>query len=403
MVSKKLDIVKEPIFDSRDWWIEGDKAWFISGWTNQLFEYDFNTNICSLITSISSSKEAEAREYIRCFKYETKIVCLPNRGTDIIIFDLENSEFRKIIIGDFVNESQYIVGFWIIDNILYTLSAGINRIIEIDIIEEKIINMYKVVGDMDPWGTRACLCEECIFIPIGNNIIYEFSIRNKTGRIRELPQEIQGLHSITYDGSSFWLSGKTRQLFIWDRNNGIVDIFTDFPNDFGVYDFEHKKTEVCDCKRVDYDTRTFLDIVDTKDYLLCIPFHANHILIIDKKEKQSMPIVCEAENIYSIQKNILKCRFLFLYVRADRYLGVFYLKDEAILEIDVVDSSIKRRNINLSMEDMVAYANGKKNMLVDSLDFDTYIFAEMLQHGMKSISGNKKQIGKTIHEKINCF
>ena len=163
----------------------------------------------------------------------------------------------------------------------------------------------------------------------------------------ELSMIHSGLRTLTECGGKFWLSGRKKEIYIWEKEKNNFKILNSFPKGFGIYNFENKSDKLLDCESKEYGTFTFLTSIPAGDYIWFIPFQTNQILYIDKitNEINAFEIQEEDEDIKSIKSREMNCKYILQYIIKERYIGLYSLKNETILEIDAETMEIKRRGL----------------------------------------------------------
>ena len=165
--------------------------------------------------------------------------------------------------------------------------------------------------------------------------------------------------------------------------------------------FSDKYGEILDCKVERYEEPTFIESVPTDKYIWFIPFRTNEILYLslETNEIREFIIADEEETVYSLKNRILDHKYLLEYVKDDRYIGLYSLKNEHILEIDA--NTLAYRLLPFTIDDacLEMYIN---HLLLDGRKMDKTIFAKM----MKGSSQNKVKekvynVGKQINTKMS--
>lgn len=322
---------------SDNWQIEGDKAWFVSGMHNILICLDLNTKECASAVSIPEEALSKCRLTPYCMKCGDDIFCMPDTGKSIWIYNLKENGFSEIVLQNPEKVRLTIYDFWMHDNKLFAVSNGLGRIIEIDIKNRKLETSYMLCED----GIRKS-------IKVGTDIysllkdkaeICQFDLIKKTVTTYKLPDTGRKYSTFCFDGEKFWLSGYGKEIYIWKKNENTLKTITGFPKDFGIYNFSKETNGEIDCVKKEYELPAFLFSVAAGDYVWFIPFQTNKIMYADKKTYQLHAFEVDGENETKqslLGRIALGSKYILEYVREDRYIGLFSIKNNYILEIDAI-------------------------------------------------------------------
>ena len=332
---------------SDNWYIEDKKAWFIDGQKDILFYLDLESNECEYIASIPEPNPNKFRLTPRCMKIGNEIFCMPDNGDNIWVYNIEDSNFYKINIKNLSKDSISITDFWQYDNKLFMLATGLKKIIEIDIGKKVITNYYEVCDKTeDKIAKHVRLASDIYCISASSNKIYQFNFKSRNIIVHEIPDGKGNFFAIAYDGQKFWLSNYSREIYVWNKESNSVKILKDFPEQFGNYTIEGNGENFLDCTTDVYETPAFIEIMALGQYIWFIPFRTNKIIYVDKDSYEifSFDIENEIETENTLNFRPLSHKYLLEYVRNNRYLGLFSLKNNYIIEIDTLEmrSEIKK-------------------------------------------------------------
>lgn len=154
-----------------------------------------------------------------------------------------------------------------------------------------------------------------------------------------------GFHSICFDGIDFWLSGYRKEVYVWNKESNTLKTIANFPQQFGIYNFDGQGKELLDCVSYEYDTPTFIDSVAIGQYIWFIPFKTNKIVCVDKdtQEIKFFEIDDEEDTEVSLKENYLHHKYLLQCVIEDRYLVLYSIKNNCILEIDTSEGKVEKK------------------------------------------------------------
>lgn len=402
--------VKDDLFIWGDnWWIEEGRAWFVWGMENVLFCMDLITGQCESAVCIPDTNSKTFRLVSNCLKCGDNIFCLPGTGNHIWIYDLKCRKFSNIYI-DNPSRCQLGFDFWLYDNKLWAVSANeFRKVLEIDTIHKKIEKYYTICEE----GTlaRSVMVNSSIYtLALDTNQIYEFDVRTKEIVVYALPDIKGKLWTVCFDGEKFWMSGFQKEIYVWDQNTNMINTITDFPEGFGVYDFTRETaTGEADCMSENYEYHMFNFSVLAGNKVWFIPYNANKILYADKgmHELHSFDIDEENETKESIMaRTSLGYKYLLGYVKDDRYLGLFSIKNNCMLEIDAVEMrySYKRYDYcaGIGNDCLKAYAKQRDGIFYEGVLWHRNVYKELIRvKNVESQNIGGCNIGKEIYKETS--
>lgn len=106
---------------------------------------------------------------------------------------------------------------------------------------------------------------------------------------------------------------------------------------------DEKQKYNLDCEYYENNLPIFLNLISTKDSIWFIPFKANKIVYVDKETGKIniFEIKDEEEREGWILKNKMEAKYILQYVIDNRYIGLFSLKNNCIVEIDTIERRIE--------------------------------------------------------------
>lgn len=405
-----------------NWWIEGNRAWFVSGMHNMLFDVNLETNECESAVCIPEEADSKFRLTSLCIKCGDDIFCLPDVGNNIWVYSICSGTFSKISIRNPDKTRLGLRDFWKYGNKLFAVSNGLGKIIEINISERRIDNYYELCGEESAAkGVKDGAFEDKIkkSIRAGRSIyslsnpygvVCRFDLMTKKIVAYNIPDIGRRFYAFCFDGEKFWLGGYRKEIYVWDKEKDAIAIIDGFPKGFGIYDFSEDTDGKADCESEEYETPAFLYSLAVGGYVWFVPFKTNKIIYGDKKTHEirvfEVPEEDETrENL--IGRRDLPCKYILEYVKGDRYIGLFSLKNNCILEIDAVEKTYRIKHYDLSAKCMDAMIDiYYEPVLHESSRAHRRIFKHILiERGMAEVGGTignagTANTGKSIHEAI---
>lgn len=345
--------LENEIFWSDSWWLERESAWFIGGGNGVLFRYDFKDGNCSEIAQIPASEKTQIRLCTGCVKYGTNIICIPDYEKFIWIFSLTNNSWEKINVGGLGNIRLSCTPYTVYQESIYMYSMELRQIIRFSLKEMTIVDYITISTDNEEiFSLGKFVGEKFIIFSQKYSDIYELNLENLSTERIKLPMPVNcQISTISYAENKFLLCGKKKELYLWDKVKRKLEIIKDFPKNFGEYDFEIKNDHILDCEKIEFKERTFSRIIKAGNYFWMIPYQTNKVLYfnVQLQKLNVFDIEEEDETAQSLEKNFMKNKFFVEYVRENRYIGLYSLKNEWMIEIDCVKLQYRLLPVKLDM------------------------------------------------------
>ncbi len=396
-----------PFVWSGNWWIEGNKAWFVSGEYNNLHCVDFDSQECEFEAEIPVHVLGRFRVTPRCIKYIDKIFCIPDRGECIWVYKKREDKLIKI---DLINPNHVrleIIFWWIDDDKMFIISEGLKQLFELDARTEKIVNSI-ALREKEKIVKRIMSEKVLYSLSAESNQISCFNLNSKKTILYTLPDIVEKVNTICFDGRKFWMSGYGKKLYIWDKNKNEIETIEDFPYGFGIYSLNEKTDDILDCKTEHYEYPTFSYSVEVGEYIWFIPYLTNKILYVSKDtyKMESLEIEDEIETMESLRtRNAIEGKYVLEYIRENRFIGIFSQKNRNIFEIDTKELGIKRKNFHFSydcyrkMIDVLRRDIFYENKLIN---INSYFNGWLEIEGQK-VALNTESVGQKIYSKMNIW
>lgn len=394
---------------SDNWYIEENKAYFCGTVLNAVFCVDLITQICDFIAWFPESDITGSRQNPYCIKRGKQIFCLPGAGKSVWIYNIQQKEWEKIEIGHEAQLYLYNKAFYSNKNdIIWLFEDETGRVLKINFETKKLEKEFLVSNKYgnDIYG-------ECIFVQnklycVVNNTIKCIDLNSEEIIIYEEEDFKANLFTICYDGVNFWLSGYCKEIYVWNPELGIVKVITDFPSQFGFYHFPSMGQVYIDCNTYYVeDDPFFYESVVLGKYVWFIPSQSSSIIYIDREtyEVNQLDIMEEQETVDSL-KRVFACKYLLEYVRSERYIGLYSIKNCWFFEIDTIELCVKNRAYKLSDETIFTIAsaygyNKGKIFFQEKRRIDSIFFSERLKRSIEIADNSFKNIGKTIYDNLD--
>jgi hypothetical protein len=346
---KKINLYAEgkEFIWSDNWWIDNDGIWFVSGDMNRLFFMDKSRNEAIYVSRIPSSNTQEFRKYPRCLRKDNIVFCFPDEGESIKCYSLEDFSWKSIHINNPDKVRLSCSNMWTVQDKLYIVSVGLKQVIEFNIDTLQIDEYYNI--DAKGISGSVLVGNDIYMVDCLSNSVFKFNCLEKNDEKYLLSGIDDKIQTICFDGNNFWLSGRKKKLYIWQKEINKVGTIDSLPANFGMYNFNGMYQKLLDIQREAFETPLFLYSVMAYEYIWFIPFQTNEIIYVSKNtyEISIFPLEMEEQTEENIKEQLLGHKYLLEYVRENRYIGLFSLKNKWVFEIDAKNLTYKRMNYKL--------------------------------------------------------
>lgn len=388
---------------SENWFIENEKAWFVLGMHNILCCLNLNTNMCEMVEHIPNGTLSEYRLMSCCIKFHSSIYCLPANGSSIWVYDLDSYSFSEICINNSEKVFLSVYDLWEYDNKIFAVSIGLKQIIEINAIEKKVENYYVLCNKGSI--ARSVKVGTLIYtLSGGAEEIYIFDLITKKITVYTCSDIGRKFNTICFDGKDFWLSGYNKEIYVWNEQKNEITIITDFSSEFGIYSFEVDKAGKVDYITDNYNLPAFLYSAVVGEKVWFIPFQTNKIMYADKENHHlyTFEIDEEIETKEScLERTFSRAKYILEYIKEDRYLGLFSIKNNKVLEIDAKELKYEWCNYCFSDECLTKYSRLIGNVFYEENVWDRENYNRILHlDDYKLQSINRTSVGTSIYNKV---
>lgn len=393
------------IIECQTMYVDKDLAWGCGQKCNALFQFDLKEDSVEYLTDFPDYSIGGVWRKRGCLRHNDDIWCFPIFGEDIWVFHLAGRELKKIDITNPQKKQLIVLDFFFYEGAVFVISCGLVQILKIN------ANTYQVekVWDLEQECHINVLDGKSILV--GNRIymlscgcIYEFLIPAGTLKKYQIADAEEGLFTICDDGNSFWLSGKSRALYRWDRETGKIEKRSDFPDDMGIWQFSEMGQASLDVTSEIYQNVLFDSAVFVKDKIWFIPCQANKIIYIEKDTGLLKSYEMENEE----ETDATWCRtdrykYWLVYVREDRFIGLFSAKNQYLVEIDTELMQTNRRRFRIKDEKALwkRYLDGKVSISErNPQGLSEFLFRVCHMENSEADEQNQGTVGKEIYQCI---
>lgn len=345
---------------SDGWCIDEEEIWFMAGNLDILFSMDNLDGGVTLVDAIPSGEICSFRCHPRCVKKGDSIFCLPDIGEDIWCYHLSDGSWTRICVENPESVRLSCVTAVFYRDKLYIVSVGLKQIIELDVHRENIDHYYDLLGGDEQRIAGSVQVKDCIYIVAYNPAcIYKFNFSDKEIQVYPLLDIDDQLQTICFDGKKIWLSGRRRNVYIWEEDIEKITVLNDLPDSLGIWNFSGKYKQLLNYIEDLADAPLFFDSISVGQYVWFIPSQTNEILYVDKDtfEIKVFPLEGEEQTEGDVRTQLLRHKYLVEYIKDNRYIGLFSLKNKWVLEIDCWNLTYKVLDCRISA-DVISHIYG---------------------------------------------
>ncbi len=360
---------------SNNWWLEDNKAWFIIGEKNILCCFNMNNKECEVMVNIPDRCSAKFRSVLYCMKYQNDVYCFPVSGKSIWVYNIESDIFSEIAIENIYNEPLEIHDFWEFDGKIFALSLKLGQIFEINTKEKMIENYY-------------ILCKEggiARSVKVGTTIyslsgkfekIYKFDLVTREIVTNKFPHIGRKYNTICFDGKNFWMGGYRKEIYLWNEEKNTLDIYSGFSQ--GDLSMAHDANYISE----ENDMPVFLFFVTAGKYNWFIPSQMDEIIYVERESHKLFTFII-AEEMQSKEgspgKEEVNTRYILEYVRENRYLGLFSIKNNQIVEIDTEKLTYRWCNYFIGNRSLEKYTELVDYILYENNVWDRDVYKKLIR------------------------
>ena len=191
---------------------------------------------------------------------------------------------------------------------------------------------------------------------------------------------------------------------LYEKNK--IKILNNFPTQFGMYDFSKNSTGKVNNILDEYKFPIFLYSIVVGKSVWFIPYLTNKIIYIDQESFVLQVFEIEEENETKesiLERTDLCYKYLFEYVKDNRYIGLFSIKNNCILEIDTFEQRYKYKQYDYCMSEacIEEYVKCYGNIFYECNLRDIEIYTILLkQKRIYTPEKNIKSVGSDICKTI---
>lgn len=387
--------------------IDGNEAWLVDRNENALYKADLSKDECDLVSMVPTpfSIDKDPLPFYRinsyCYKKESCIFLMPDRGESILIYDLDKKKISKIEINNPLSVRLSIHDFWEENGKLWAVSHGLGKILLIDINKKTIAEYYDIFDNPNILpGHEAKKVGNCIFnVSRNSNMICEFNIASREKKNYEIHGLTEGMYTICYDNTNFWLSGISGKIYLWDKEKKKITELNEYPKDLKIY-----KEEVGKIEEIGFPLEQEIPIF-YKSFLLgkfvCfLPLNSNQalcnkLLCVNREDFHMISIALNEE------KDNTTGLYTLEYIKENRIAGILCERNNLISEFGVNLNIIKKKFLKKKDQTALMQKNiALYGMNIEATNLALKEYRKAIQDFEEIELEKKYDFGKLIFDKM---
>ena len=203
--------------------VEGNKGWFNSILSNELYEVDFEKQEIKFLDYIPDSC-SPFRAYAQCVKHEDSIYLFPNTAKDVYRFDLSFQKWEcfEQHVFDSVRASNVVI--CIRDSRVYLFSVLLASVMVFDLNEKEYIHSFTIGKEEDEIIGRVIYSGGKLLVTIRNKpCIYIIDPFDDVVKKRTILCNSSGFTQVCSIDDELWISGKEKKIYRIFRDDSVKE------------------------------------------------------------------------------------------------------------------------------------------------------------------------------------
>lgn len=345
-----------------------------------LFKLNVKEHVYDFITFLSNDNII-LRRNPNIIQRDGILYLFPDTATEIIKYEIENSEISYIKIKNTENTRLSIYISFFYKNEIVFVSEGTKKIYSLNLETSNVIEIYDlkdVIGD-GKLSKSFCVVESELFLLIPNKkMICSYRLDTGVVDIKILPNEFTG-NAIEYYDGYFYISGTTSEIIVIKHNSFKQVATIQIPDNCKICSFENHKVQMYDLHTHEGERYLFKEIRTVGDKLIFIPYYLDKILIYRIKEDKIINLQVEApiQGKKLLENEGIVCRGGC--VCLDSHYLVYSSIYDKYLDIDIENERALTFDIKLNNEEKYIIRSLELNKNIDEniinlKDYIKYIY-----------------------------
>lgn len=399
-----MDINKK-LPEACNWYLDGCEGWFVSCVNNILYKYHIQKRLLSIISFVPT-KNTGPYQYPFCVKQGDLVYCFPEFGSSIWCYHLISRLWKEIYVCESkkdVPAMLFLLGKY--KEVYYFFSSTTKSLYGMDLNNGIITESYSMDVDIAcAYYIHGTLDDGKVYLVFGGTSVYEFDLETHCQKSYHFPDVDDILFRMEADRDFLWFVGKKEKVYLWKKGENRISSITDFPVDIVLYDFE-KKLQISEFDENANGLFVFDSIHCLNEKIWLIPLSASKILYFSKNDRvvRSFDIADEEETEETLDMSYRRvaCRFSLMYIRKERYLGIYSYRNKKILEIDTLKMTCQKADFTI---DQYSLAQIPIQVFLETKnELMNMIYAAKIKNISVSDKAQRRITGQEIYEEIMSY
>lgn len=379
-----------------NWWLEDDKAYFCPSGAAAIFCADMVEEKCELVATIPNCRFSKNRMNSYCIKYQNKIFCTPYEEKKICYYDIQKKMWENIEV-DFKSRPMICLNKGMANNEkIWVMELRGEKIYQVNLASNVVEKEFEIFPKDNLFTGRYIIVQHNLYCTIKEGLC-RIDMEDGSIKIYKLPDIKDELYTICYDGCNFWISGVSEIIYIWNPQSGIIKKITDF--------IEKADNFYLDSGIIVKNIPVFADSILLGKNIWFIPLQCNAPIMYMNKEDYNMRILNIEEEQETKEELIRRgsaFKYVIEYIRQDRFIGLYSVKNRKIFEIDTFNKSVQYKNFKFCNKSVLSLAHGiyaDKKFLRERED-DLEVFSVLFNNQIEEKKETVFDVGKLIYESV---
>lgn len=232
----------------RDFFIENDEIWFISGDIACLMKHSLKDSTTILVEVLPIDNLFQESVYAHIYKYGEKVFIFPIWGSVILIYNINTKCFSKLQLDNSEGEKGYFVDIHRIENKLICMPMHYNYVVSINLEDESITYLNPLLHKLKECNSNTrYISQTCRYSPkeiIGvTNVgdVFVYNIIENNVRIIECNEKYNSI--AVADRKIYLFDSLKRKIVVKNCDDGCIINTYGVPSEFGnikLYPFLNK-------------------------------------------------------------------------------------------------------------------------------------------------------------------
>lgn len=197
----------------------GDVAWFVGRTDGVLYKYSVTEKKIFYVRKLYEGKKSYYRLFGEYVFFHNQIILLPNKEENVVIYNPLNGDTRFIPVPNAKGKDVNVIGAWIINDMLYFVSAGSFKIFRMDSKGEIDTELEIQLEKKEQLAIESLYYKAKIYLICSNFpkiIIYDLTSKKQENVVFE--DNIKGFGTIAAFEDHIYLTSYDNCIYTWNLN-----------------------------------------------------------------------------------------------------------------------------------------------------------------------------------------